>query len=74
MGSRLSKQCGAREQNMNWNDFFNMGGYAFEVWTCWGLTTLVIVSLVILYKRGNAKIRQEIAREIRREQKFNNTK
>ena len=47
-----------------------MGGYAFEVWTCWGITGFCLALLVIVYKRNNAKIRRQIAREIRREQQF----
>ncbi len=54
---------------MNWIEFFNMGGYAFEVWTSWGLTLLVLISFVIFPKRRNAKIRKEIERQISREQR-----
>lgn len=54
---------------MNWAEFFNMGGYAFHVWTSWGLTVIVIFSLYILPKRHNAKIRSQIKRQIEREQK-----
>ena len=53
---------------MNWSEFFQMGGYAFEVWTCWGLTLAVLITFVIYPKRRNAKIRGEILRQIRREQ------
>jgi len=56
---------------MNWVEFFNMGGYAFEVWTSWGLTLLVLISFVIFPKRRNAKIREEIKRQISREQRQN---
>lgn len=45
-----------------------MGGYAFEVWTCWGLTLIVLITFVIYPKRRNAKIRGEIMRQISREQ------
>lgn len=55
---------------MNWQEFFHMGGYALEVWTCWILTSLTLALFVIIYKRANAKIRAEIARDIRREQQF----
>lgn len=53
---------------MNWSEFFHMGGYAFEVWTCWGLTLIVLITFVIYPKRRNAKIRGEIMRQISREQ------
>ena len=55
---------------MNWQEFFYMGGYAFEVWTCWGLSFLVMAAFVIFSKLSNAKIRKQIAREITREQQF----
>ena len=57
---------------MNWADFFNMGGYAFHVWTSWGLTALVLFFLYILPKRNHAKIREQIKRQIEREQKIDN--
>lgn len=53
---------------MNWSEFFNMGGYAFEVWTCWGLTLAVLIAFVIYPKRRSAKIMNEILRQISREQ------
>ncbi len=53
---------------MNWSEFFHMGGYAFEVWTCWGLTLAVLICFVIYPKRRNARIRSEILRQIHREQ------
>ncbi len=42
---------------MNWTDFFNMGGYAFHVWTSWGLSLGALVVIVILSKFNNAKIK-----------------
>jgi len=54
---------------MNWSEFFYMGGYAFEVWTSWGLTLLVLLFFVIMPKRRNAKIKAEIRRQISREQR-----
>ncbi len=55
---------------MNWAEFFNMGGYAFHVWTSWGLTLLVLLFLFILPKFNNSKIRNEIKRQIDREKKL----
>lgn len=54
---------------MNWHEFFNMGGYAFYVWTSWGLTVLVMVWQVLQAKAINAKIKREITRQIAREKK-----
>ena len=39
---------------MHWNtlgDFFAMGGYAFYVWTSFGLTALVVVWELLALKR-----------------------
>jgi len=57
---------------MNWADFFHMGGYAFHVWTSWGLTLFVLFIMVLLPKQRNKKIRTEIERQIQREQKLDN--
>ena len=56
---------------MNWNEFFQMGGYAFYVWTAWGLTTIVLFCLWLHPKLARAKIVREINRQIIRESKFN---
>jgi len=53
---------------MNWADFFHMGGYAFEVWTSWALTLLVLIGFVAFPKMKNARIRHDIKRQISREQ------
>ena len=54
---------------MNWSDFLHMGGYAFEVWTSWGLTVATLISFVIIPKIKNAKIRRDIKRQMAREQR-----
>lgn len=56
---------------MDWGDFFNMGGYAFHVWTSWGLSIGTIVTIVISGKRKNAKIKAQLAAQFRREAKIN---
>ena len=56
---------------MNWAEFFHMGGYAAYVWTSWGLTAIVLFFLYLLPKLNNRKIRQQIKRQIEREQKLN---
>jgi heme exporter protein D len=55
---------------MNWGEFFQMGGYAVEVWSCWSITLVVLIAFVIYPKVSNAKIRKEIKRQIAREQKM----
>jgi len=57
---------------MNWSTFFDMGGYAFEVWTSWGLTLLVLCSFIIIPKQRNTRIKAEIRRQISREQRQDN--
>lgn len=54
---------------MNWAEFFHMGGYAFHVWTSWGITALLMLWLFIDAKISNKKIRRQIARQIAREHK-----
>jgi len=58
---------------MNWTEFFNMGGYAFHVWTSWGITAIALLMLVTIPKYRNKKIRAEIKRQIQREEKLDNT-
>ena len=53
---------------MDWSTFFHMGGYAFEVWTCWGLTLVVLIAFIVYPKMRNAKIKAEILRQISREE------
>ena len=52
---------------MNWAEFFNMGGYAFFVWTSYALTLVVvlvnIISPILHRKKIIAKIKRAIKRE-----------
>jgi len=57
---------------MNWAEFFHMGGYAFEVWTSWGLTLFALCWFVIAPKRRSAKIKAQIKRQISRENRTEN--
>lgn len=51
---------------MNWAEFFDMGGYAFYVWTSWGLTFLVMAYLVVQAKWSRMKTIAQIKRQIAR--------
>jgi heme exporter protein D len=51
---------------MNLNEFLNMGGYAFYVWTSYGLALLVLLINVILPLRQRKKLLGDIARAARR--------
>ena len=53
---------------MQWTEFFAMGGYAFYVWTAWGLTSAVLLWQTIQVKRRKTKIISDIKRQIAREQ------
>lgn len=52
---------------MDWTEFFNMGGYAFFVWTSYALFFLVIavniIALVLQRKKTIARIKRAIKRE-----------
>lgn len=58
---------------MNWSEFFNMGGYAFYVWTSYALFLVVIVANIILPVMQRKKVIAHIKRTIRRE-KIDQTK
>ena len=51
---------------MNLNEFFNMGGYAFYVWTSYGIALVVLLINVILPLRQRKKLLGDIARTARR--------
>lgn len=53
---------------MNWGEFFAMGGYAFYVWSSWGLSLVVLAYLFTKAKWQHARIKRDIARQLRREQ------
>ncbi|VAW53723.1 Cytochrome c-type biogenesis protein CcmD, interacts with CcmCE [hydrothermal vent metagenome] len=53
---------------MNWSEFFNMGGYAFFVWTSYALTLIVVMANIISPIMQRKKIISRIKRAIKREQ------
>jgi len=52
---------------MNWSEFFNMGGYAFFVWTSYALTLVVVVANIVSPIIQRRKIIARIKRTIKRE-------
>jgi heme exporter protein D len=52
---------------MNWEDFFAMGGYAFYVWTAYGLMAAVLILNLVLPLRRRAGLQSDFARRMRRE-------
>jgi heme exporter protein D len=51
---------------MNLTEFFHMGGYAFYVWTSYGIALVVLLVNVILPLRQRKKLLDNIARAARR--------
>lgn len=47
------------------SEFFQMGGYAFYVWSSYGVTALFMLVEVILVIRNKRTIMQRIARMVR---------
>lgn len=52
---------------MNWSEFFHMGGYAFFVWTSYGLTLIVVIMNIVSPILQRKKIIARIKRTIKRE-------
>ena len=52
---------------MNWSEFFNMGGYAFYVWTSYALTLVLVVANIVLPIMQRKKIIARVRRAIKRE-------
>jgi len=52
----------------SWSEFFEMGGYAFFVWTSYGITLLVIVLNIVMPVLHRRKVINRVKRAIRREQ------
>ena len=51
----------------NWSEFFNMGGYAFYVWTSYGLTFAVLVLNIVHPLMQRKQTISRVRRAIRRE-------
>ncbi len=49
-------------------EFFHMGGYAFFVWTSYGLATIILIANVILPIQRKKEILNTLKRRLRREQ------
>jgi heme exporter protein D len=53
----------------SWSEFLQMGGYAFYVWTAYGLTLAVLGGAVLVPLLRYRRLRRETARRERREQR-----
>ena len=54
---------------MNFSEFLNMGGYAFYVWSSYGLTLVILAINVIGPLQLRRKLLTDIARAARRARK-----
>ena len=52
---------------MNWSEFFHMGGYAFFVWTSYGIALVVLLANIISPIMQRRKTITRIRRAIKRE-------
>ncbi|HHO59570.1 MAG TPA: heme exporter protein CcmD [Thiotrichales bacterium] len=52
---------------MNWSEFFDMGGYAFYVWTSYALTLVLVVANIVLPVMQRKKVIARVKRAIKRE-------
>lgn len=51
------------------NEFFHMGGYAFYVWTSYGLAFVVLLANLIIPFNQERNILRTLARKLRRKQR-----
>jgi len=51
---------------MSLNEFFYMGGYAFHVWTAYGLTMALLILHVVLPVRRKKQLLRRIRKTITR--------
>lgn len=49
------------------NEFFSMSGYGGYVWSCFGISFVVITALVIEARRGLNQTRQHLTRRLAQE-------
>jgi heme exporter protein D len=48
-------------------EFFNMGGYAFFVWTSYGITALVLIANIISANSRERQIKRDVAMRLERQ-------
>jgi len=51
---------------MSLSEFLHMGGYAFYVWTSYGIALVILLANVLLPARQRRKLLADIARSARR--------
>lgn len=50
-------------------EFFHMGGYAFYVWTSYGLAAILLIGLVVWASMSHKRELGRVARRLRREER-----
>ena len=58
---------------MNFQEFIDMGGFGFYVWSSYFITALILVGLFISIKMQRNRLIKQIRRNIRQQQKDNET-
>ncbi len=53
------------------NEFFHMGGYAFYVWTSYGLALVILVVNLIIPINHERTLLRTLVRKLRRKQRDN---
>ncbi|PCI05044.1 MAG: heme exporter protein CcmD [Gammaproteobacteria bacterium] len=53
---------------MNWSEFFNMGGYAFYVWSSYALALVIVIANIVSPMMQRKKVIARIKRTLKREQ------
>jgi heme exporter protein D len=53
------------------SEFFHMGGYAFYVWTSYGLALIVLVANIIIPFNQERTLLRTLARKLRRKHRDN---
>ena len=51
----------------SWSEFFNMGGYAFFVWTSYAFALLMVVANIVMPLLQRKRVIRRVKRAIRRE-------
>ena len=59
----------APEKNMNWSEFFAMGGYATYVWGSYGLMALILILNIVVPLRKKSEAMDKARRFVTREKK-----
>jgi len=53
--------------DMNWSEFFHMGGYAFYVWTSYAIALVLVILNIVAPVLQRRRIVSRIKRALRRE-------